>query len=156
MTGLKRTPATILKQLPVILVLITGVAMMVSCDSADSEDCSLVTDDLKSRSVALLGSGNTPVAHFDLQQELKTYQQGCSRSDVDEVSLVIRNATSCQQTVSYSISVFAGQIGWTFNNSIDLEPTAAFDMGTINRDGGVDIEAGQVLVTGQSVQGTCS
>lgn len=140
----------------VILSIAAGVVVLASCDSTDSEGCAVVGDELRSRSVALLGGGNTPVAQFEMQQEIKQYESGCSTPDVDEVTLVIRNETNCVQDVTYTLSVFAGQVGWSVNGTTSLTPAGATNEGTVQVDGGVNIETGQTLVTGQATQGACS
>ena len=146
-------------------LLITGIGLVVlsviaaSCDSAAEQgDCPLIVDELRSRSESLLTSGSQAVAVFEFQQDVKTYETtGCKQanSDVDEVSLVVRNLTSCEQDIVFQLSFFEGQVGWSYNGTISLAPSAASPLGVISTVGNIDIENAQMLLGGQSTQGIC-
>ena len=87
--------------------LIVGL-LVTSCDeSKPTTVCQLVLDETRSRSEALQTSDPLPPAQFEFEQVVQVYEAtGCEsrNADVDEVSLVVRNLTSCMQEINFFIS----------------------------------------------------
>lgn len=136
------------------------IVTLAACDSGpDQAVCAVVLDEMRTRTEAIQTSAATPPAQFEFSQHVLRYETvDCRREqdDVDEVSLVIRNLTSCELALSYQLSFIENQDGWSYNGSLTFQPRGAIDVGVISRVGNANIESAQLLLSGNSSTSTCT
>lgn len=141
-------------------LLILCVLFVAACDSGGSETtCELVEDETYTFSAPFTARTGDAIALFEFQQEMRRYEAGdCSRpaADVNEVSLVVRNLTTCSLQLDYRVSVISAGEGWTYEGDVTLQPGGAFDQGVIQRDSPVRIDNAQAVVSGTYEETSCT
>lgn len=148
----------------ILRIAVVGIALstvaLAACDSEPDEPaCEVVADLMRTRTEVIQTSATTPPAQFEFSQHVVRYETtDCRRDedDTDEVSLVIRNLTSCQLALSYQLSFIENQDGWSYNGSLTFQPLGAIDVGVISRVGNANIESAQLLLSGSSSTSACT
>jgi len=127
------------------------LSFIFGCDSNGSDECRLLREDSYTASApAIEMFSNLRVATFELQQEVRTYEEGtCEKpaEGISETRLTIRNLTSCEVSFDYRMSVFEGRVGLTVEGQTFIRQGAASDEGVVLRDLGVRVDRSQILLT---------
>jgi hypothetical protein len=142
-------------------LIVTAAAILTgSCDSNGDLTCQLLDTETHTASTPLVDPEFRRIALFEFQQELRFYEDDGScelPSDQDEISLRIRNVTSCEYSFDYELSVFEGREGTTILGDASVRQNAVADQGVVVRDLGILIDRSQFILTGSNViQGDCS
>ena len=151
---MERSQSRALRCLPFALV-VAVIVFAAGCDTNEPETCKLLDEDTYSASAPLVErlSAET-IAHFELQQNVRRFETRSCDLPVDgisEITLVIRNAKSCEISFGYRLSVFEGRVGATIEGSALIRQGAATDEGTIMRDSGIRLDRSQIIVTASNV-----
>ncbi len=125
------------------------------CDSAEIAECQRLSEKTYTASIPLLAPLSADrIALFELQQEVRTYENGSCEipaEGLSELSLVIRNLTSCELTFDYRMSVIEDGGGSTVEGTSFIRQGAVDDQGVILKESGVRIDRAQIILTGSAL-----
>jgi hypothetical protein len=137
------------------IVGIMALLMFTGCDSNETAECQQLSENTYTASQPVLETlSDDRISLFELQQKVRTYESGSCEipaEGLSELSLVIRNLTSCELSFDYRMSVIEDGEGSTVEGESSINPGAVDDQGVILRNSGVRIDEAQIILTPSNI-----